>query len=232
MVDLNQKEIAYKIIKEMIVDGDLQMGQNISDKLLSNKLKLGLTPIRDALNLLKSEDLIISYPKKGTFVFELSSKLFFDIFESRRIFETYGLKTSNKLNHDLLLTTEEEILNKMSVSIKEKDYFSYAKLDSEFHESFILGTGNDVFIKLYRNLEPKIATIRNAINYNLSEFNTKESFKMHKKIINNIKTGNIDKSINLLDDHIFMWYDRVFKITSNLKLDLKTFKNRLSTYRL
>jgi hypothetical protein len=55
---------------------------------------------------------------------------------------------------------------------------------------------------------------------------------MHKKIIKNIKTGNIDKSINLLDDHIFMWYDRVFKITSNLKLDLKTFKNRLSTYRL
>jgi DNA-binding GntR family transcriptional regulator len=111
MADLNQKEIAYKIIKEMIVVGDLQMGQNVSDKLLSNKLKFGLTPIRDALNLLKSEDLIISYPKKGTFVFELSSKLFFDIFESRRIFETYGLKTSNKLNHDLLLTTEEEILN-------------------------------------------------------------------------------------------------------------------------
>ena len=69
-----------------------------------------------------------------------------------------------------------------NVSIKEKDYQSYARLDSEFHECFILGTENDVFIKLYRNLEPKIATIRNTINLNLSEFNTKESFKMHKKI--------------------------------------------------
>ena len=224
MIDLNQKENAYQKIKGMIVQGELQMGQNVSDKLLSTKLKLGLTPIRDALNLLKSEDLVISYPKKGTFVFELSSKLFFDIFESRRIFETYGLKTSNKLNHDLLLTTEEEILNKMSVSIKEKDYFTYAKLDSEFHESFILGTGNDVFIKLYQNLEPKIATIRNTINLNLSEFNTKESFKVHKKIIRDIKTGNIDKSIHLLDDHIFMWYGKVFKITSNMKMDLKNLR--------
>ena len=89
MIDLNQKENAYQKIKGMIVHGDLQMGQNVSDRLLSAKLKLGLTPIRDALNLLKSEDLVISYPKKGTFVFELSSKLFFDIFESRRIFETY-----------------------------------------------------------------------------------------------------------------------------------------------
>ena len=232
MIDLNQKENAYQKIKGMIVHGDLQMGQNVSDRLLSTKLKLGLTPIRDALNLLKSEDLVISYPKKGTFVFELSSKLFFDIFESRRIFETYGLKTSNKLNHNLLVIREEEILDKMSVSIKEKDFLSYARLDSEFHESFILGTENDVLIKLYRNLEPKIATIRNTINLNLSEFNTNESFKMHKKIIKFIKNENIDKSIELLDHHIFVWYDKVFKLTSNMKLDLKTFKNRLSTYRL
>jgi len=232
MVELNQKENAYKKIKRMIVNGDLQMGQNVSDRLLSKKLKLGLTPIRDALNLLKSEDLVVSYPKKGTFVFELSSKLFFDIFESRRIFETYGLKTSNKLNHNLLLIREEEILDKMSVAIKEKDYLSYARLDSEFHESFILGAENDVFTKLYWNLEPKIATIRNTINLNLSEFNTNESFKMHKKIVKCIKNENIDQSIELLDNHIFVWYDKVFKLTSNMKLDLNTFKTRLSTYKL
>ena len=120
----------------------------------------------------------------------------------------------------------------MSVSINEKDYLSYARLDSEFHECFILGTENDVFTKLYRNLEPKIATIRNTINLNLSEFNTKESFNMHKNIIKCIKSENIDKSIELLDDHIFVWYNKVFKLTSNMKLDLNTFKNRISTYRL
>ena len=229
-MDLNQRENAYSRIKGMIVNGELQMGQIISDKILSNELNLGLTPIRDALNLLKSEDLVISYPKKGTFVFELSSELFFDIFETRRIFETYGLKTTHKLNRNKLIEKEEEILEKMNVSINEKDYMSYAKLDSEFHECFILGTGNDVLIKLYKNLEPKIETIRNAINLNLSEFNTKESFNMHKKIIKCIKSENIEQSIKLLDNHIFVWYDKVFKLTSNMKLDLNSFKNRLSTY--
>ena len=231
-MDLNQRENAYHKIKGMIVNGELQMGQIISDKILSNDLNLGLTPIRDALNLLKSEDLIISYPKKGTFVFELSSELFFDIFETRRIFETYGLRTSHKLDRNKLIEKEEEILEKMNVSINEKDYISYAKLDSEFHECFILGTGNDVLIKLYKNLEPKIETIRNAINLNLSEFNTKESFDMHKKIIKCIKSENIEQSIELLDHHIFVWYDKVFKLTSNMKLDLNSFKNRLSTYRI
>ena len=231
-MDLNQREEAYQRIKGMIVNGELQMGQIISDKILSKELNLGLTPIRDALNLLKSEDLVISYPKKGTFVFELSSELFFDIFETRRIFETYGLKTSHKLDRNKLIEKEEEILEKMNVSINEKDYISYAKLDSEFHECFILGTGNDVLIKLYKNLEPKIETIRNAINLNLSEFNTKESFDMHKKIIKCIKSENIEQSIELLDQHIFVWYDKVFKLTSNMKLDLNSFKNRLSTYRI
>ena len=232
MIDLNQKENAYKNIKKMIVYGELQMGQHVSDRLLSKKLNLGLTPIRDALNLLKSEDLVISFPKKGTFVFELSSKLFFDIFESRRIFETYGLRTSHKLNRNALISNQEEIIEKMSISIIEKDFISYAKLDSQFHECFILGTDNEVFIKMYRNLEPKIATIRNTINLNLSEFNTNESFKMHKKIIKFIKNGQIDKSIDHLDHHIFVWYDKVFKLTSNMKLDLKTFKRRLSKYKL
>ena len=67
--------------------------------------------------MLKSEDLVISYPKKGTFVFELSSELFFDIFETRRIFETYGLRTSHKLNRNTLIVEEEEILEKMDYSI-------------------------------------------------------------------------------------------------------------------
>ena len=229
-MDLNQREDAYHRIKRMIVNGELQMGHIISDKILSKELNLGLTPIRDALNLLKSEDLVISYPKKGTFVFELSSELFFDIFETRRIFETYGLKTSHKLNRNTLIEKEEDILEKMDFSINEKDYISYAKLDSEFHECFILGTRNDVLIKLYKNLEPKIETIRNAINLNLSEFNTKESFNMHKKIIESIKNENLEQSIELLDHHIFVWYDKVFKLTSNMKLDLNSFKNRLSTY--
>ena len=231
-MDLNQREDAYHRIKGMIINGELQMGNIISDKNLSKELNLGLTPIRDALNLLKSEDLVISYPKKGTFVFELSSELFFDIFETRRIFETYGLKTSHKLNRNTLIEKEEDILEKMDFSINEKDYISYAKLDSEFHECFILGTGNDVLIKLYRNLEPKIATIRNAINLNLSDFNTKESFNMHKKIIKCIKSEHIEQSIELLDHHIFVWYDKVFKLTSNMKLDLNSFKNRLSTYKI
>ena len=231
-MDLNQREDAYHRIKGMIINGELQMGNIISDKILSKELNLGLTPIRDALNLLKSEDLVISYPKKGTFVFELSSELFFDIFETRRIFETYGLRTSHKLNRNTLIEKEEDILEKMNVSINEKDYISYAKLDSEFHECFILGTGNDVLIKLYKNLEPKIETIRNAINLNLSEFNTKESFGMHKKIFKCIKSENIEQSIELLDNHIFVWYDKVFKLTSNMKLDLNSFKNRLSTYRI
>ena len=231
-MDLNQREDAYHRIKGMIINGELQMGNIISDKILSKELNLGLTPIRDALNLLKSEDLVISYPKKGTFVFELSSELFFDIFETRRIFETYGLRTSHKLDRNKLIEKEEEILEKMNVSINEKDYISYAKLDSEFHECFILGTGNDVLIKLYKNLEPKIETIRNAINLNLSEFNTKESFNMHKKIIKCIKSENIEQSIELLDNHIFVWYDKVFKLTSNMKLDLNSFKNRLSNYKV
>ena len=231
-MDLNQREHAYQRIKRLIVNGELQMGQIISDKILSKELNLGLTPIRDALNLLKSEDLVISYPKKGTFVFELSSELFFDIFETRRIFETYGLRTSHKLDRNKLIEKEEEILEKMNVSVNEKDYMSYAKLDSEFHECFILGTGNDVLIKLYKNLEPKIETIRNAINLNLSEFNTKESFNMHQNIIKCIKSENIERSIELLDNHIFVWYDKVFKLTSNMKLVLNSFKNRLSTYRI
>ena len=120
----------------------------------------------------------------------------------------------------------------MNDSINEKDYISYAKLDSEFHECFILETENDVLIKLYRNLEPKIATIRNTINLNLSEFNTKESFNMHKNIIKSIKGENIEKSIELLDKHIFVWYDQVFKLTSNMKLDITSFKNRLSSYKI
>jgi DNA-binding GntR family transcriptional regulator len=59
---------AYRQIRDAIVAVDLPPGSPLDEKVLSARLGLGLTPIRDALKRLTLEKLAVTYPRRGTYV--------------------------------------------------------------------------------------------------------------------------------------------------------------------
>jgi DNA-binding GntR family transcriptional regulator len=63
---------AYRRLKERIVTVEMQPGSVIREADLMSDLKLGRTPIREALKRLETEDLVVSAPHRGTHVAEIS----------------------------------------------------------------------------------------------------------------------------------------------------------------
>jgi DNA-binding GntR family transcriptional regulator len=63
---------AYLRLRDDIVAVRLQPGDPLDEKVLSQQLGLGLTPVRDALKRLTLERLAVIYPRRGTFVTEIN----------------------------------------------------------------------------------------------------------------------------------------------------------------
>lgn len=65
-------ERAYERIRDDIVFLRVEPGTPLDDKLLSASLGMSLTPVRDALKRLTLERMVVTYPRRGTFVAEIT----------------------------------------------------------------------------------------------------------------------------------------------------------------
>lgn len=73
-------ESAYNHLKADIISSYLKPDEKINLKDLSQRYQVSETPIKQALNRLISEGLIISVPRKGMWVHRISSEEANDIF--------------------------------------------------------------------------------------------------------------------------------------------------------
>ncbi|HEX7391233.1 MAG TPA: GntR family transcriptional regulator [Acidiphilium sp.] len=69
--DESQSRIAYRLIEAMIVTHELPPGSRISETSLSNRLGIGRTPIREALQRLSFEGTVKILPRSGAYVSEI-----------------------------------------------------------------------------------------------------------------------------------------------------------------
>lgn len=60
------------IIRRQILDGELQPGSQISERQISAQLEISTTPVKEALRVLQSEGLIITKPRKGSYVAKIT----------------------------------------------------------------------------------------------------------------------------------------------------------------
>ena len=70
----------YDIIKRKIITLELKPGEHISEKQLENELGTGRTPIREAILMLKAENLLDSQPNQAPYIKDITLKDVRDFF--------------------------------------------------------------------------------------------------------------------------------------------------------
>ena len=68
VVGANARETAYRIIRDKIIFLDLKPGEPLSDRTLAEELKMSRTPVREALLILSTTNMVMLRPQSGTFV--------------------------------------------------------------------------------------------------------------------------------------------------------------------
>lgn len=141
---------AYAGLREMILHLELNPGAVIDERIIMRKLGIGRTPLREAINRLAAEKLVVIVPRRGTFVAEIRDGDAWQLFEARLHIERLTARlAADRITRDQL----ERLESLFSFLPEDYDFAGDADTDWKFHRGIAEASHNrhlmDVVERLY-----------------------------------------------------------------------------------
>ena len=127
---------AYTELEELIVTLQLPPGSAASEGMLSKRLRIGRTPIREALQRLARERLVVILPRRGIVVSEINLKSHLRLLETRREVERLVTRLAARR------ATEEERVRFRDLAEKT-DETGFMRADRAFNELILVASKNE-----------------------------------------------------------------------------------------
>ncbi len=197
-VSLRQR--AYERIKQNIVSLELPPGSVINEVALRTELNLGRTPIREALQRLALEKLVLIVPRRGMFVADIGMMDLQRLFEVRVVLESMAARLAARRGTEHHWQCMEAVLANLpenGEAIENQDLIAidqacheiiYEAADNEFLQD-ILVTNYALSLRLWYFALAKIGDMRSAI-------------LEHVTIMDALKAGDTEQAAQLLEQHI------------------------------
>lgn len=189
----------YDILKAQIIKGILTPGQKVSIDELTKKLNASKTPIKEALNTLKGEGLIVGTDKGKMSVIKLSSKEITQTCELRAALEALALKwgfeniSQEKLEENLRMLREAE------KELEKGNSTYFYEVDTILHSLIVNSADNQWLSQIISQLRNLTEITRNMF---ASTERNKESLKEHIIVIESLLKGDKEVAMKNLNSHI------------------------------
>jgi DNA-binding GntR family transcriptional regulator len=124
---------AYNLLKKSIIIGELKGDESLPEEKIAADLGISRTPLRDALNRLASEGLVIHRKGRPAVVASFTKENSLEYMELRSLLEVHNIeKIISKVDEAFLVLLEENLANQLD-AIERDHYHDFIELDREFH---------------------------------------------------------------------------------------------------
>jgi DNA-binding GntR family transcriptional regulator len=147
MAEPSLSEKAYDLIKNGIVTCELLPGDLLAQPQLAEKLQIGMTPIREAMQRLVQEGLVQPLPRLGYIVSPITLSDVQEIFELRSILETDAARLAATRGTDEQLKQLARNANFTYVYHDRESYSQFLAENAQFHRSIAVITGNQRLVE-------------------------------------------------------------------------------------
>ena len=132
----NMRSDAYNEIKYRIIHFDYVPGQKISEKLISQELNLGRTPVREAIIRIEREGLIEVIPQSGTYITKIDMADAKNARFVRSCIEPKIMVDAAVNISDEAIATIQKNLDQQQQTALKNEPDNFFDLDQEFHHAF------------------------------------------------------------------------------------------------
>lgn len=137
-------EDAYRRLEEMIVTLEIAPGSVVSEAILSRRLGIGTTPIREALQRLAREHLVQILPRRGVIVTEIDVRQQLQVLEVRRELDRLIMRTAARRASAAERTAFAAMADRMQRAVEHGDVREFLRLDGEFNRSAAAAARNEI----------------------------------------------------------------------------------------
>jgi DNA-binding GntR family transcriptional regulator len=136
-------ERAYRTLEEQIVTLRIAPGTVVSETLLSERLNIGRTPIREALHRLARERLVQILPRRGIIVSEVNLATHLRVLEVRRELERLLARAAARRATPEQRRRFASLAEDMTDAARDKDDIAFMRQDREFNQLLLDAARNE-----------------------------------------------------------------------------------------
>ncbi|WP_153733144.1 GntR family transcriptional regulator [Sporosarcina obsidiansis] len=193
-------DLAYKFIKDKILDGSFRPSQRLIELELSELIGASRNTIKKALLALEKENLVEIQKNKGAFVKSFTLEEIINYLEIREALEGLVARTAAKQIDKGALEKLKKVLDQMHVSLEEHRFDEYSVLNKQFHKIIYEASGNPQAVEIIEAIKTQLA--RYHFRTILIPGRNESSYEEHKQILSSLQAGDSAAAEKAVTHHI------------------------------
>ena len=190
----------YEALRTSILVGELGPDQRLIEEQLAAEMGASRTPVREAIQKLEAENLVVRKPRGGFIVRRMSMKDVEEVFGIRAVLEGYAAFLSTKNLNLQAVKKMEEILDKYDDCFQKGDNNGMIKMATLFHDRLYRTARSNI-------LHQMIARLRDYFfRYRLMLLDlpgmAEESSAEHRQMLEAMKRGDAEEAERMVKAHI------------------------------
>lgn len=193
-------EEAVDRLRDLIVQGDLAPGQRLNERLLSGKLAISRTPLREAIKLLATEGLVELLPNRGAVVATMNIAKLAETLQVMGALEGLAGELACRKATLEQIAEIRGLHNEMLSMHARGDLAGYFRYNQAIHLKIVEASGNPVLANTYRHLNVNVRRARYMAN--LSKERWDAAVREHEEILGALAARDVARLKRLLRDHL------------------------------
>lgn len=199
-------ETAYRRIRHMILTGEMRSGDKLLENQLATAIGVSRTPVREALNRLNAEGLVVLERYRRGIVADFSLDDAVEIFRLRAVLEGHaaGRAAIRISNADLERLQElERVMEKQFQELGWNQHLEgFDKLNAEFHAVIASAAESPRLEKILASSLELPASIFNRYSEPV-EVRTRRTHAQHREILAALSARNAEWAQAAMNAHLF-----------------------------
>ncbi len=193
-------ERVHRYLREEILSNRLPPGTVLGEAALAAELGVSRGPLREALGRLAAEGLVDVRPRRGAVVSALTTREFLEAYQVREALEALAMRLAVPRIGDEEAARLGQLVDQQARLVEGGDVDRFFQANAAFHDMIVAASGNDTLIEMYRQLLGHMGRYRMrslALRGTL-----KRSVTEHRAILRAISSGDVEKAVHLMSEHI------------------------------
>jgi DNA-binding GntR family transcriptional regulator len=197
-------------IERAVLVGNVTPGQRLVESDIARQMGISKAPVREALRELERLGLVVSYPRRGTFVAEITPAVASEAFSLRAVVESYAARLAVRHVTDVDLARMETLLHDADAVEADRDdrVIRRAERDLAFHDEIYRLSGHRQLQDVWGNLRTRILVLLVATGILrdpvLADRGPRPYSRGHAPILNALRERDADAAEVSIVEHLAM----------------------------
>ena len=192
-------DTAYDAIKRLIVRLELQPGAAVNEEELQQRIGIGRTPVREALQRLERDQLVSVIPRRGVIVTTIDVGDLALLYETRSMLEPYVHRLAAVRGSEKHWKSMDDAL-RAAAKMKKPDWTDLLHADRICHEQVWDAANNRFLTQTLEMLYSQAERLWHQYVRDLAELHS--ALDEHREVLQALRDGDGDRAATIIEGHV------------------------------